>query len=154
MKTMQKHNLTLLFLMTIFSLKVIGQTTMDSGFPKNSSCHLKFDSTLNRSYYMVADIMPTYHGGQDSLLKIIGKNLKWPGGHCCYQGTVFVTFIIEADGQVTNKRILKGFQDDGVCKVNTEALRVVDFLTDWTAGQCNGKNVPVQFNLPIKFSLK
>ena len=154
MRQCKKYILTLHFLMTIFSLKVIGQTTMESKFPKNNSCTSKFDSTLNRSYYLVADVMPTYHGGQDSLLKIIGKNLKWPGGDCCYQGTVFITFIIEVDGRVTNKRILKGFQDDGVCKVNTEALKVVDFLTDWTPGQCNGENVPVQFNLPIKFSLK
>lgn len=156
MTTQQLHITILIFLSTIFSLKVIGQTTPDNKLHNDSSCLLKFDSVLNRNYYLTADIMPSYRGGQDTLVKIIRKNLRWAGGECCMEGTIYVTFIIDTDGKVTSKRILHSFMtnEDNICNINKEALNVVDYLTDWTVGQCNGKNVAVQLVLPIKFSLK
>ncbi|MES2284043.1 MAG: hypothetical protein V4547_00060 [Bacteroidota bacterium] len=121
----------------------------------DESCILHFDSTLNRSYYQVAEIMPTYRGGQDTLIATIRRNLRWPGGDCCISGTVYVGFIIEPDGKVTSLRVLRSFlPNDKICDVNKEALKVTDYLTDWIAGQCNGKNVPVYLALPIKFVMQ
>ena len=99
--------------------------------------------------------MPTYRGGTDSLMQTIKNYLKWPCGECSLNGRVYVAFIIELDGKLTNKRIIKSFMDNdtNICNINKEALNVVDYLTDWTAGKCNGKNVAVQVVLPIQFKL-
>ena len=156
MKTQLLHTLTIVFLLTTFSFNVDGQTSTDNKFLNDSNCVSKFDSTLNKTYYTLVDKMPTYQGGQEAMNKIIVKNLKWPGsGQCDITATVYVTFIVEPDGKVTGKRIYKTFlSDDNFCSPNKEALKVVDFLTNWNAGQCNGKNVAVQYVLPITFKIE
>lgn len=63
---------------------------------------------------------------------------------------MYVTFIIETDGSVTNARILRGI--GGGC--DKEALRVIENMPKWIAGKQDGKPVRVQFNMPIKFSLE
>jgi protein TonB len=35
-----------------------------------------------------------------------------------------------------------------------EALRVIKSMPAWKPGKQNGKTVPVQYNLPIKFTLR
>jgi TonB family protein len=131
------------------AIQLLGQTV---SHPPDA-CELKYDSALRRSYYTTADKMPDFKGGPKELIKAINKNLKWPGGRCDLEGTVFVACVIEANGQLTNKRILKGLLDDKYCNADKEALKVIDFLTTWTPGQCDGKNVPVQFVIPVQFRL-
>lgn len=107
---------------------------------------------MNRIYYDLVDNIPSYQGGKKVILEIIEGNLKWPGKACCIQGTVYVAFIIESDGKVTNKRIYKSFlSKDDFCNTNNEVLNVIDFLKNWNAEKCNGENVAVQYVLPIKF---
>jgi protein TonB len=66
------------------------------------------------------------------------------------QGRVFVTFVVEKDGSVTDVRVLRGI--GGGC--DEEAIRVVQKMPKWKAGKQRGKPVRVQFNLPIKFTLQ
>lgn len=142
--------ITLLILLTVSgqTIQVLGQTISHAP----DSCELKYDSALSRSYYTTVDKMPTFKGGTEKLMKTISKNLKWPGGRCDIEGTVFVACIIEADGQLTNKRILKGLSGKP-CDADSEALKVVDYLTSWDPGQCDGKKVAVQYIIPVKFNL-
>jgi len=65
-------------------------------------------------------------------------------------GTVFVTFVIEKDGSISNARILRVKLES----LDKEALRAVSKLQKWKPGMQNGKLVRVQYNLPIKFTLK
>ena len=65
------------------------------------------------------------------------------------EGTVFVTFVIERDGSVTDVKILRGI--GGGC--DEEALRVVRNMPKCEPGKQRGKPVRVQFNMPIKFTL-
>ena len=89
------------------------------------------------------------------MFKIIARNLKWPDADCCIQGTVYVTFIIEPNGELTNRRIGHSpFRDNDVCSPNKEALKVLDYLTEWNPGKCGGKNVAILYTLPIKFVLR
>jgi protein TonB len=66
------------------------------------------------------------------------------------QGRVFVTFVVEKNGSVTDVRVLRGI--GGGC--DEEAIRVVQNMPKWSAGKQRGKPVRVQFNLPIKFTLQ
>jgi len=65
------------------------------------------------------------------------------------QGTVYVTFVVERNGNVTDVKILRGI--GGGC--DEEALRVVQNMPKWEPGKQRGKPVRVQFNMPIKFTL-
>ncbi|HRZ77317.1 MAG TPA: energy transducer TonB, partial [Bacteroidales bacterium] len=66
------------------------------------------------------------------------------------QGTVYVTFVVEKNGAVTDVRVLRGI--GGGC--DEEAIRVIQAMPKWNAGKQRGKPVRVQFNMPIKFTLQ
>ncbi len=64
-------------------------------------------------------------------------------------GTVYVTFVIDKNGMVKDVRILRGLSPD----LDEEALRVVSLMSQWNPGIQRGKNVQVQYNLPVTFKL-
>lgn len=95
--------------------------------------------------------MPMFPGGLEELLKYIRTNIKYPAearskGH---HGRVFVAFVIETDGSITNARILQG-----VCEsIDQEALRLVNSMPKWIPGLYRGQTVRVEYVLPLNFSL-
>jgi periplasmic protein TonB len=118
----------------------------------SQGCITKQDSATNRTIFIATDKPPVFNGGFDSLRSIIRKNLKWPG-QCCLEGSVYVSFVIEVDGKVTNKQIRKGISNQKHCDADGEALNVVDYLNQWTPGECQGVKVPTEMTLPITFTL-
>lgn len=124
--------ITVLFL---FSLNVFSQS----------------DSLQKDSVYMKTERMAEFKGGQQELLRYLSQNIKYPEQEMSEgkEGTVYVSFVIDKGGKVTNAKLLKGVTDN----FNNEALRVVNQMPDWIPGEQDGKMVSVQFNLPIKFSL-
>lgn len=140
-----------LFLLTIVNAGNIAAQaiSVDSA----SSCRSVYDSVLRRSYYVITDKRPEYNAGIKKMMEIISKNLRWPGPRCCVEGSVYRSFVVEQDGTITGKRIEKGFGDGTYCDASKEAIKVLDFLTDWTPGQCNGQNVAVKYVIPIRFAI-
>ena len=67
-------------------------------------------------------------------------------------GTSYISFIIKKSGEVTNVKTQKGIPSCSSC--DEEAMRVVKLMPNWTPGKQQGKEVDVQYVLPIKFSLK
>jgi periplasmic protein TonB len=65
-------------------------------------------------------------------------------------GTVYVTFIINEDGKVINAKILRGISD----QLDEEALRVINKMPTWQPGVQKGNPVSVQFNVPVKFTIR
>jgi len=65
------------------------------------------------------------------------------------EGKVFVSFVIDADGRITEAAILKGISAD----CDKEALRVVQMMPKWRPGKQSGRPVRVRFNLPMVFKL-
>ncbi len=103
------------------------------------------------SVYTVVEVMPEFPGGNEALFAYISKNIKYPekAKKEKIQGRVFVSFVVEKSGNVSNASILRGI--GGGC--DEESLRVVSEMPDWKPGLQDGKPVRVQFNLPIKFAL-
>jgi protein TonB len=101
--------------------------------------------------YQTAEVMPSYPGGNDALMKYLSTNLKYPENakSSKIQGKVFVSFVVNSDGKVSNVKVLRGIS--GGC--DEEAVRVVQAMPNWIPGKQKGNNVPVQFNLPIQFKL-
>jgi protein TonB len=95
--------------------------------------------------------MPVFQGGMEQLIKFLSANITYPAmaKQEGVQGRVFVNFVVEADGSVTNVKVLRGI--GGGC--DEEAVRVVNSMPNWTPGMQRGEAVRVSFNLPIRFTL-
>jgi periplasmic protein TonB len=102
--------------------------------------------------FMVVESMPEFPGGEPALYAYLAENIKYPqmAKESGIQGRVFVTFVVERDGRVTDVRVLRGI--GGGC--DEEAIRVVQNMPKWTPGKQRGKSVRVQYNLPVKFTLQ
>lgn len=102
--------------------------------------------------FQVVESMPEFPGGEEARIQFLRDNIKYPqmARESGIQGTVYVTFVVEPDGRVTNVRVLRGI--GGGC--DEEAVRVVKAMPRWIPGKQRGKPVRVQFNMPIKFTLQ
>ncbi|MGB0165477.1 MAG: energy transducer TonB [Luteibaculum sp.] len=110
------------------------------------------DTTTEEVIHTQVDKMPQFPGGVEKLYEFLGKNIKYPsmaldGG---IQGVVYVTFVVEKDGSVSDPKVLRGI--GGGC--DEEALRVVRKLPKWEPGEQRGRKVKVQYNVPVRFRLK
>ena len=65
-------------------------------------------------------------------------------------GKVFVQFVIEKDGSITNAKIARSAST----LLDAEALRIVNNMPQWIPGKQRGKAVRVAYTLPISFSLE
>jgi hypothetical protein len=119
--------------------------------PTKSNCVSSFDSTLQGQVYSLADKMPEYSGGTSALLSFFSKNFIYPKDQEEFQGSIYITFIIEADGKTSNIGIYRKYYGDSLSSVDKEAIRVFKLMPSWTPGQCEGKNVPIKMTIPIKF---
>ncbi len=96
--------------------------------------------------------MPEFPGGEMIMYKYFSEAINYPdeAKEIGVQGRVFINFVVEPDGAVTNGKLLRGI--GGGC--DEEAIRVVKSMPKWTPGKQNGIPVRVSFNLPIKFTLQ
>lgn len=101
--------------------------------------------------FTVVEESPSFPGGDEARIRFLTDNIKYPqiARESSIQGTVYVTFVVEKNGNVTDVRILRGI--GGGC--DEEAVRVIKAMPKWNPGKQRGKPVRVQFNMPIKFTL-
>ena len=102
--------------------------------------------------FTVVETQPQFPGGEDSLYNFIYSNLRYPQEAIDngIEGNVYITFVIEKDGSITNIKILR---DIGY-GCGAEVVRVLKMMPKWIPGSQRGKPVKGQFNIPIKFELK
>ncbi len=101
--------------------------------------------------FTVVEDQPEFPGGETARQQFLNDNLRYPqmAREAGIQGTVFVTFVVEVDGSVTDVRIVRGI--GGGC--DEEAMRVVRMMPNWQPGRQRGQPVRVQFVMPIRFRL-
>lgn len=90
-------------------------------------------------------------GGMPAFYEFIGKKLKYPAQarRMGIEGKVFVEFVIERDGTITDVKAIKGIG----AGCDEEAVRVVQSAPKWKAGKQRGKPVRQRMVLPIAFKL-
>lgn len=132
----------------VIDVEATEETMMDEYVP----IEIEEEEVVEEQIFMVVEAMPEFPGGEASLNKYLYENIKYPqmAKESGIQGRVFVTFVVEKNGEVTDVRVLRGI--GGGC--DEEAIRVVQNMPKWTPGKQRGKPVRVQFNLPIKFTLQ
>ena len=102
--------------------------------------------------YMIVDEMPEFPGGDDKLMEFIAGQTKYPqeAKEKGIQGRVFVSFIVEQDGSITDIKVLLPSIGKGC---DEEAIRVVESMPKWKPGKLNGKLVRVRYQVPVEFKL-
>ena len=105
----------------------------------------------DEEFFMVVENMPEFPGGDLGLMKFIQKNVRYPAIAKEYNitGKVYVSFIVDKQGNVTNVKIVRGVDKN----LDAEAKRVVSSLPKYKPGKQRGKPVRVMFTIPINFTL-
>jgi TonB family protein len=90
-------------------------------------------------------------GGLPAFYRFVGNTMNYPveARRDGVQGEVFVQFIIEKDGTITNPKIINRI--GGGC--DEEVLRVIELAPKWNPGKQKGKPVRQRYTLPIIFKL-
>ena len=107
---------------------------------------IEVTSYYSNEIWQVVEVHPVFPGGYEAMREFIRANLQFPETDADTTSTIFVTFVVEADGTISNARILRGLTPD----LNAEVLRVVNLMPKWTPGKQRGMPVRVQFNLPVR----
>ena len=104
--------------------------------------------------FTVVEQQASFPGGELEMMKYIQKSVQYPQveKEANITGTCYVTFVVEKNGTITDVKILRGVSGGPGC--DKEAIRVVKSMPAWKAGKQNGHEVRVQFNLPIKFTIR
>ena len=110
------------------------------------------DEVVEQEIFQIVEEMPAYPGGDQKLMEFIAKGIKYPqiARETGIQGRVFVGFVVEPDGSVSNVKVLRGI--GGGC--DEEAMRVVKSMPKWKPGKQRGKAVRVSYMLPVNFKLQ
>jgi protein TonB len=112
---------------------------------------IEIEEESDDEFFMVVENMPVFPGGDLGLMKYIQRNVKYPPIAKEYNitGKVYVSFIVDKSGSVTNVKIVRGVDKN----LDSEALRVVKSLPKYKPGKQRGKAVRVMFTIPINFTL-
>ena len=100
--------------------------------------------------FISAEEMPEFPGGEQAMYAFLVKNLRYPAGEQHIEGNVYVQFVVEEDGTLTNFKVLRDI--GGGC--GEEVLRVVRLMPKWKPGMSKGQAVRVQYTLPVAFKLE
>ena len=110
------------------------------------------EEVQEQEIFQIVEEMPSFPGGEAELLKYVATHIKYPqiARETGIQGRVFVGFVVEPDGSVSNVKILRGI--GGGC--DEEAVRVIKSLPKWKPGKQRGKAVRVSYQIPVLFKLQ
>jgi periplasmic protein TonB len=98
-----------------------------------------------------AEVMPEPMGGMADFMAFLGKNIRYPksGIRNDIQGKVYVQFIVDEQGNLTDLKVIKGINED----FDSESLRVLSKAPAWKPGRQGGRPVKVRMVLPIIYKL-
>ncbi len=93
----------------------------------------------------------SFPGGAAAMARWIQENVQYPetSREMGDQGKVYVQFVVETDGSVTNVQVIRSVSPE----LDKEAKRVVRNMPNWDAGESNAKKVRTRVRLPINFTL-
>ena len=93
----------------------------------------------------------SFPGGAAALHQFIADNIEYPSTamEIDEQGKVFVEFIVNTDGSISNVKVLRGMSDE----LNNESMRVVKMMPNWIPAQLGNENVRTVCRVPFNFRL-
>ncbi|MGB0933130.1 MAG: energy transducer TonB [Lishizhenia sp.] len=97
------------------------------------------------------DVYAQYPGGAKNMKTFIKENIKYPKRALNedIEDKVYLSFIVELDGSLTDISVLKGVSDE----LNIESKRVIKTMPKWKPAIYKGKEVRSKVIMPISFIL-
>ena len=136
---------------------VFSISSMTAFGQKDTIVQTNKDNVKSSNIYYQADTMPILHCDYDGnylekINQFIKHNLQWPDNEIDCSGNVYVQFIVETNGSISDIKIIRGL--DSCTGFNEEALRVVKLMKSWTPGIKDNQNVRVMLTISVKFMLE
>jgi len=141
---MKKYLLTLLILFaTVLTIKA-QQSSADK---QQSSGHATSKENLNQDI----EQHPEFPGGLKKFYQYLSRNINYPreDRKKKIEGTVFMSFVVEKDGRLTDVFVTKGVSP----QIDAEAVRVISASPKWNPGIQFGKPIRVRYNINVNFKL-
>lgn len=106
----------------------------------------------NGPVFTSVEEVPEFPGGVQGFYHFLASSIRYPEAarKNKTQGRVVVSFIVEKDGALSDVHVLRGIGDG----CDEESVRVLNTSPKWKPGTQNGKQVRVQYSVPISFSLE
>ncbi|MDQ3112107.1 MAG: energy transducer TonB [Bacteroidota bacterium] len=144
-----KNKILLLSFFLLTSLIIKAQAPPPPPPPPAPGTHYTRDTA---EVFSFAETMPEfpYKGGFQGYLS---THVKYPKieKEAGKQGTVYISFVIEKDGSITNVKEAKGVP--GAPGLTAEGIRVISGMPNWTPGTMDGNPVRIEMKQPIRFVL-
>lgn len=102
--------------------------------------------------YFIPGKNPEFPGGEDAWRAFMRENLRYPeeARKKKTEGNVYVRFIVERDGSISNPELLRDIGDG----CGEEALRLVAKMPKWKPGTERDTVVRCQYFIRVEFSLE
>lgn len=108
--------------------------------------------SIDNRVYIAVEKSASFPGGQDAMFEFIAVNFQYPEQalHADISGIVFLSFIVERDGSITDIKIVRdiGFG------LGEAAIKVVEMMPKWVPAEQNANAVRQLYNLPISINQK
>ena len=100
----------------------------------------------------IVESRPEPVGGLSAFYKYVSENIEYPerARRLDIQGRVFLQFVVEKDGSLTDVKVIKSLYED----CDAEAISVIEHAPKWIPGKQRGKAVRVNQRIPISFILR
>jgi len=147
-------NIKYVVFVTLAFVMIVGFMNLNVSSKDAKATQEKTDKTKkdqDQTVYIIPEKPAEPIGGLQALSQHITKNLRYPklARRTGIEGRVFVEFVVEKDGSVSQLKIIKGI--DKAC--DQEALRVIKSFAKWQPGKHQGKIVRVKRSFPVLFKL-
>jgi protein TonB len=100
--------------------------------------------------FFFVEVMPAFRGGDLNMFREwVQKRTNYPQQAIQnrIQGRVFLTFIIEPDGSVSNVTVVKGVDP----LIDVEAVKAIEASPKWSPGLQRGQPVRVRYSMWLNF---
>ena len=142
--------IALIISLAFISFVARGQDTTINNTVKDTTKHAVDD--VYDKLFTKTEIEASYPGGEMAWQRFLVKNLRYPDDAVSneIQGTVYVQFIVDKEGNVSDISAISGPTRGGL---REEAVRMVKLSGKWTPAIQNGRQVKSLKKLPLTFKL-
>jgi TonB family protein len=94
---------------------------------------------------------PEFPGGLEAFYEYMGRKVKYTAylQEIRVEGIVFVSFVVNLDGTVTEVEILRGLHPD----LDEQVVEALKKSPHWSPGFQGRHAVPVRYKVPVRFTL-
>ena len=120
-------------------------------FPTPANVETQTTESTDEHVYEIVEEQAEFPGGMSAYLKWISENVEYPtsASEKGIQGRVYVAFIVQSDGSLTDFKIARGVHPD----LDNAAIQAAKKMPKWKPGKQDGKSVSVKAIVPVNFKL-